>query len=76
MMDNVTVIWKKKETPTVSTLGFEWPIEVRIGQFIMVWEPGVGEIPMSLSSVNGTKSITVKNYGPTSASILNRYPSA
>jgi len=71
-MDNVTVISKKKETPTVSTLGFVWDREVRIGQFIMVWEPGVGEVPMSLSSVNKTKSITVKNYGPTSASILSK----
>ena len=72
MMENVKIKWKKEETPTVSTLGFEWARDVKIGQFIMVWEPGVGEIPMSLSSVTGTKSITVKNYGPTSASIVSK----
>lgn len=59
-----------KETPTVSTIAFKWDAAVRAGQFIMVWVPGVGEIPISLSSIETRKSITVKNYGTVSDAIL------
>jgi len=41
------------------------------GQFVMVWVPGVDEIPMSLSSYkeNGEWSITIKNIGECTNSI-------
>jgi dihydroorotate dehydrogenase electron transfer subunit len=35
----------------------------KAGQFVMVWIPGVDEVPMSLSSVGDVKSITVKAIG-------------
>lgn len=59
-----------RETPTVSTLFFKWEQAVRPGQFVMLWVPGVGEIPMSLSRIETEKSITVKNYGAVSDAIL------
>lgn len=63
------VIENIEETPTVSTLKFNWDAEVKPGQFIMVWVPGVGEIPMSLSSVSEPMAITVKEYGETSRAL-------
>ena len=43
------------------------------GQFVMIWVPGVDEIPMSISSYknNGEWAITVKNLGECTDSILN-----
>lgn len=58
-----------RETPTTVTVMFPWDHEVLPGQFIMVWVPGVGEIPISLSYIGKTKGITVKKFGPTSTAI-------
>lgn len=43
------------------------------GQFLMVWVPGVDEIPMSLSGFNenGNWSITVKNIGECTDALFN-----
>ena len=46
------------------TIRFDWDAEARPGQFIMVWCPGMEEIPLSLSSVDDEKSITFKIIGP------------
>ncbi|HKJ96785.1 MAG TPA: dihydroorotate dehydrogenase electron transfer subunit, partial [Thermoplasmataceae archaeon] len=70
----VAVTGKREETPLVSTLYFEWDQIVKPGQFVMVWLPDVGEIPMSLSITEGTKAITVKEYGPTSKALRNLEP--
>jgi len=63
-----TVKIRKVETETehVKTFYFEDKIcaSAEPGQFIMLWIPGVDEIPLSLSSVNnGLASITVKEVG-------------
>lgn len=58
-----------RETPTTVTILFPWEHEVLPGHFIMVWIPGVGEIPISLSYTGKTKGITVKNFGPTSTAV-------
>lgn len=44
----------------------------RPGQFVMVWVPGVGEIPISVSGVaaDGTPELTVKAVGATSAAVV------
>lgn len=41
------------------------------GQFVMIWVPGVDEVPMSISGydVNGNWSITVKNIGECTSAI-------
>ena len=61
-----------KECSDVKTFSFNLPkdnksmcIEPKPGQFIMVWVPGVDEIPMSISGCNNLEdwSFTVKNVG-------------
>lgn len=67
----ITAFIKRKErkTPTVETIYFKWDSGILPGQFVMIWVPGVGEIPMSISHIGREKAFTVKNYGPTSAAI-------
>jgi dihydroorotate dehydrogenase electron transfer subunit len=55
-----------EETPSVRTLYFREPLAFRAGQFVMVWAPGVDEVPMALSSAC---SITVQNVGETTAAL-------
>ena len=57
-----------RETPSTVTLRFRYAPAALPGQFIMVWLPGVDEVPMSLSYVDprGPKGITIKVMGDTS----------
>jgi dihydroorotate dehydrogenase electron transfer subunit len=57
------------ETPTTVSILFPWDQDVLPGQFVMLWIPGVGEIPISLSHTGRIKGITVKKFGPTSTAI-------
>ncbi|MCK4327376.1 MAG: dihydroorotate dehydrogenase electron transfer subunit [Candidatus Diapherotrites archaeon] len=50
----------RKLTPTVKAFEFAHEFDFVPGQFIMVWVPGVDEIPISLS---GPNQITVKKVG-------------
>ncbi|MBS7614889.1 dihydroorotate dehydrogenase electron transfer subunit [Candidatus Bathyarchaeota archaeon] len=62
------------ETELVKTLYFrdKHCASAKPGQFIMVWIPGVDEIPLSISSINGSLvSITVKEVGEATRT-LNR----
>jgi dihydroorotate dehydrogenase electron transfer subunit len=56
-----------RETPSVSTLWFDHRFSFNPGQFVMVWVPGVDEIPMALSSPS---SITVQKVGDATTSLL------
>jgi dihydroorotate dehydrogenase electron transfer subunit len=56
----VTIVRVKKETPLIRTFIFDKTFVFQPGQFVMVWVPGVDEIPMALSS---DCSITVQNVG-------------
>ncbi|MDW5563491.1 MAG: dihydroorotate dehydrogenase electron transfer subunit [Methanomassiliicoccus sp.] len=47
----------------ITTLVFDAPMEARPGQFVMVWVPGVDEVPMSLSHIGPHAGITVKEVG-------------
>jgi dihydroorotate dehydrogenase electron transfer subunit len=53
------------ETPTIKTFFFKQNLVAIPGQFIMVWVPGVDEIPMSVSYSGDTPGITVANVGKT-----------
>jgi dihydroorotate dehydrogenase electron transfer subunit len=57
----------ERESPTVKTFTFHDKLcaKAEPGQFVMVWIPGVDEIPMSLSTINpkGVTSITVADVG-------------
>lgn len=70
-MINSRIIGNKRETPTVSTITFDWEKDVLPGQFLMVWLPGIGEIPMSLSQTGNPKAITVKAYGTSSSAMTS-----
>jgi len=56
----------KSEAPNVKTIFFEDKLcaSAEPGQFLMVWIPGVDEIPLSVSSTSDqTASVTVKEVG-------------
>lgn len=59
----VSVVSRTEEAEGVVTLRFDWSAPAAPGQFVMVWIPGVDEIPMSLSYLGDGKGITVKNVG-------------
>ena len=68
MYTDVTVVENRAESETVSSLFFDRRFKARAGQFLMLWLPGVGEKPYSLSYANG---ITVKKVGPFSNALAS-----
>ena len=66
----------KKESPSVKTFLFhdELCSEAKPGQFVMVWIPGVDEVPMSLSAIGPDErfSITVAKVGEATAALHKR----
>ena len=70
MTDVVTIKEVVQECYDTKTFRFDWDVAARPGQFIMVWIPGVDEIPMSISGIDGIeKSITVKAIGEATRAI-------
>lgn len=64
MSDVVTIKEVVDECYDTKTFRFDWKGETKPGQFIMIWVPGVDEIPMSISGIDGDeKSVTVKAIG-------------
>jgi dihydroorotate dehydrogenase electron transfer subunit len=63
----------RNETPQIRSFFFEPPFDFSPGQFVMVWVPGVDEVPMALSSAN---SITVQNVGDATAALFSLAPGA
>ena len=63
MSDTVKIMSIVVDSHDTKTFEFQWDEKVSPGQFIMVWVPGMEEIPMSLSKTGRIKSITVKNIG-------------
>jgi len=60
LSETVSILRVKKETPLICTFVFDRSFVFSPGQFVMVWIPGVDEIPMALSS---EKTITVQKIG-------------
>jgi len=52
-----------EESHHTKTFRFSWDVEAKPGQFVMVWIPGVDEVPMSLSYNRNLKGITVHRVG-------------
>jgi len=63
MSDVVTITSIRTESRDTKTIEFQWDKDIKAGQFVMVWMPGVDEVPMSVSSTGEKKSITVKAIG-------------
>jgi dihydroorotate dehydrogenase electron transfer subunit len=58
----------------ITTLLFDAPIAALPGQFVMLWIPGVDEVPMSLSHVGARAGITVKEVGEATRALSNLRP--
>jgi dihydroorotate dehydrogenase electron transfer subunit len=56
----VTIVGIAKETPKIRSFRLSEPFDFTPGQFVMVWVPGVDEIPMALS---GEDTISVQEVG-------------
>jgi dihydroorotate dehydrogenase electron transfer subunit len=67
----VTIVRVKKETPLIRTFVFDKTFTFQPGQFVMVWVPGVDEIPMALSSET---SITVQKAGDATSALFDLGP--
>ena len=63
----VTITGIRQDTPAIRSFSFDQNFEFSFGQFVMVWVPGVDEVPMALSSAN---SITVQNVGDATAAMF------
>lgn len=62
----------KTENREVKTFMFEYLEKVDPGQFFMIWIPGVDEIPMSVSYIDGdVKGITFKKVGEATDALFN-----
>ncbi len=70
-MKHEYIIDNIKESENVNTIVFSSDDEIKPGQFIMAWDPGVNEIPLSFSYINKIKKITVKIYGKASEDIAH-----
>jgi dihydroorotate dehydrogenase electron transfer subunit len=66
-MRTVPIEELREETEDIKTFVFrdETCISARPGQYVMVWVPGVDEVPMSLSTINwrGFSAVTVRRVG-------------
>jgi dihydroorotate dehydrogenase electron transfer subunit len=74
----VRILRKVHESSTVTTLHFQDKLcgKAVAGQFVMVWIPGVDEIPLSLSSITktGQTAITVARVGEATQAIQGKEP--
>jgi dihydroorotate dehydrogenase electron transfer subunit len=64
----VSILRVRHETFLIRTFVFDRSFTFSPGQFVMVWVPGVDEIPMALSSEN---TITVQNAGDATSAMFN-----
>jgi len=66
------IIKTKKETDDIKTITFSYKEKVQPGQFLMIWIPGVDEIPMSVSKIQkDIKSITFRKIGQATQALFN-----
>lgn len=79
-METLDVAEVRKESSRISTIfveirSFEKWMEIVPGQFIMVWIPGVDEVPMSISYLDeGKIGITVQNIGEATEALCSLSP--
>ncbi len=68
----VKIIKTKKESSEIKTFTFQYPGKMVAGQFFMIWIPGVDEIPMGVSYIDGdVKSITFRRVGDATKALFN-----
>ncbi len=69
MMEIVTVTKIINETKNIKTIKFKFSKKPEPGQFLMVWIPGVDEVPMSISFSGEETGITVDAVGDATKAI-------
>jgi len=69
MNEVVSILSMAEESHDTKTFEFQWEEKAKPGQFVMIWVPGMNEVPMSLSKVSRVKGITVKCIGEDTAKI-------
>jgi dihydroorotate dehydrogenase electron transfer subunit len=67
----VTIIRVTDETPSVRTLHFDRTFSFRPGQFVMVWVPGIDEVPMALSAAD---AVSVQQVGDATRALCRMGP--
>jgi dihydroorotate dehydrogenase electron transfer subunit len=72
----VGVLEARAETPTQTTLALDWSPEAAPGQFVMVWLPGVDEVPMGFSRLRPRAAITVQALGEATEALRALVPGA
>lgn len=70
-IDIVEIEEVREETPKIRSLFFDWDKDIEPGQFVMIWIPGVDEVPMGLSHTRKRSGITVKNVGESTQALHN-----
>ncbi|MFP4143418.1 MAG: dihydroorotate dehydrogenase electron transfer subunit [Thermoplasmata archaeon] len=63
----------KQETPTVKSLFFDWGVDFKPGQFVMIWIPGLDEVPMAIAKKE-LDFITVKEKGKATKALHEMEP--
>lgn len=68
-MEIVEVIEIINECKNIKTIKFNFNADALPGQFVMVWLPGIDEIPMSISLIGKTNAITADKVGAATEAI-------
>jgi dihydroorotate dehydrogenase electron transfer subunit len=63
-----------RQTPTQCTVVLDWAVRVIPGQFVMVWIPGLDEVPMGFSRISPTAAVTVQRMGEATEALCNLAP--
>ncbi len=69
LFDIVRIKEVRKEGKGIATLLFPFQRKAVPGQFVMIWIPGVDEVPMSLSYIGDVAGVTVKDIGEATAAM-------
>ncbi len=72
-LDIVEIEKVKQETPTVKSIFFDWGEEFKPGQFVMIWIPGLDEVPMAVARED-LDFITVKKRGEATETLQQMEP--
>ncbi len=70
MSEYVKIIGSTTESYDTKSLEFHWDVPAKPGQFIMLWIPGIEEIPMSLSKIDNVKGVTIKGIGDSTKKLI------
>lgn len=59
------------ETPNIKTIEFKSDLELKPGQFVMAWLPGIDEIPLAITKTGKVCAVTIDNIGEATEAFHN-----